>query len=248
MRENLLASLDHQFPAWKYLSEPMRYIRHTLDKLVNCASVLRLDLLVPRISSSRYPQAGRGGGDRRSGERNGEVSFRPLRLEKPPQGVGVGPSRHWPISPGRRASSPRASYAFSKGCLRLIKREEGYTLNEVLVSIALIAIGVLGFSLNTVSVIQGNQISANLTIATNLAQDKLEELNARTGFANVDNCSTTAGDQKITATGAAGGIFDRCWRIDDSPLGPGLKQIDVIVSWRDYLPRSVTLSTLVFTE
>ncbi len=129
--------------------------------------------------------------------------------------------------------------------LHLIKHEDGFTLNEVLVSIALIAIGVLGLSFNTIGVIQGNQISGNITTATNLAQDKLEELRAQTSFTNGDNCPSPA--DPITGTGAAGGIYNRCWRITDSSLGPGLKQIDVTVSWRDYVNRSVTLSTLVFT-
>lgn len=128
---------------------------------------------------------------------------------------------------------------------RTIKNQDGFTLNEVLVSIALIAIGVLGLSFNTIGVIQGNQISGNITTATNLAQDKLEELRAQTSFTNGDNCPSPA--DPITGTGAAGGIYNRCWRIADSPLGSGLKQIDVTVSWRDYRTRSVTLSTLVFT-
>jgi prepilin-type N-terminal cleavage/methylation domain-containing protein len=132
--------------------------------------------------------------------------------------------------------------------LHLIDNADGFTLNEVLVSIALIAISVLGLSLNTIGVIQGNHISGNITVATNLAQDKVEELKALTTLTNVDHCSSYSGDRGITATGAAGGIFNRCWRIGDSPLGPGLKQIDVTIAWRDYLPRSVTLSTLVFAE
>ena len=144
-----------------------------------------------------------------------------------------------------------------------LKRQEGFTLNEVLIAIVLIAIGVLGFSLNTIGVIQGNYISANYTTATNLAQDKMEELKAQTSFSDgVDNYDSEGSsnctglytgadpqpDLNITTTGTAGGIYDRCWRITDSALGSGLKQIDVTVSWRDYIDRTVILSTLVFTE
>lgn len=128
----------------------------------------------------------------------------------------------------------------------MIKNEDGFTLNEVLVSVALIAIGVLGFSLNTIGIIQGNQISGNITVAINLAQDKLEELRARNTFTNADNCSSSP--EHISGTGVTGGIYERCWRIADSPLGSGLKQIDVNVSWTDYGARSVRLSTLVFTR
>lgn len=130
--------------------------------------------------------------------------------------------------------------------LSLIQREDGFTLNEILVSIALIAIGVIGFSVNTIGVIQGNFISGNVTIATNLAQDKLEELKAPGSFTNIDNCSSPP--DHLTAAGASGGIYDRCWVIKDrADLGTSLKEIDITVSWRDYISRSVTLSTLVYT-
>ena len=131
----------------------------------------------------------------------------------------------------------------------LIKRTEGFTLIEIIVAIGLIAVGILSFSLNTIGVMQGNYISGNYTIATSLAQDKMEELLVQTSFTDVDNC-TNPPDQDITATGGTGGIYDRCWEIAaPSPsLGANLKQIDVTVSWRDYLNRTVTLSTLVFTE
>jgi Tfp pilus assembly protein PilV len=133
--------------------------------------------------------------------------------------------------------------------LSSLRRQEGFTFNEVLISIALIAIGILGFSLNTVSVIQGNHVSGNITTATNLAQDKMEELKAQMSFKDMDNCPD-AGDRSLTATGAPGGIYDRCWAIKDSsiPGAEGLKEVSVTVRWRDYLPREVSLSTLVFTR
>jgi len=130
--------------------------------------------------------------------------------------------------------------------LSLIERQDGFTLNEILISIALIAIGVIGFSVNTVGVIQGNSISGNVTVATNLAQDKLEELKTPGSFTNVNNCSSPP--DHLTAAGASGGIYNRCWVITDrTDLGTGLKEIDITVSWRDYISRSVTLSTLVYT-
>ena len=134
-----------------------------------------------------------------------------------------------------------------RSALRLIGRQEGFSYSEVLVSIAFITVAVLGFSLNTIGVIQGNRLSADVTIATNLAQDKMEQLKAQPSLGNIDRCPDS-GEQGIAPTGASGGIYNRCWAIKDSPLGSGLKEIGVDVHWRDPEPRTVTLTTLVFSE
>ena len=130
-----------------------------------------------------------------------------------------------------------------------IRWQKGFTLNEVLIAIALIVIGILGFSLNTAGVIQGNQVSGSVTTATNLAQQKLEELKAQTSFTNVTD--TPDSNNPITATGGGGGIgdrFTRTWTIKDSLLGSGLKEIAVTVRWTEYgISRNVVLATLVFT-
>ena len=126
-------------------------------------------------------------------------------------------------------------------------RQDGFSYTEVLVSVAVVCIGVLGFSLNTVSVVRGNLASASTTIAANLAQDKLEQLSALPVLNNVDRCPDS-GERSISASGAPGGIFKRCWTIIDSSVGSGLKEISVTVSWQDSSERAVTLSTLLFTE
>ena len=127
------------------------------------------------------------------------------------------------------------------------RHQKGFTFNEVLVAINVIAIAILGYSLSTVGVIRGNLTNDNTTAAINLAQDKMEQLKAQKNLVNDDRCPS-AGDRAITATGTLNGIFDRCWRIVDSPLGPHLKQIDVTVSWRDRENREIIVTTLVYSE
>jgi Tfp pilus assembly protein PilV len=129
----------------------------------------------------------------------------------------------------------------------MAENQTGFTLNEVLVAINVIVIAILGYSLSTLGVIHGNLRNDSTTVAVNLAQDKIEELKAQKTLVNDDRCPNS-GDHAITASGAPNGIFDRCWRIVDSPLGPNLKQIDVTVSWRDRENRQIVVSTLVYSE
>lgn len=140
-------------------------------------------------------------------------------------------------------------------CRSWFNRQEGFTLNEILISIALIAIGVIGFSVNTIGVIQGNYTSGNFTIATNLAQDKLEELKAVGSYTDVTNSPDA--NNPVTETGASGGRFTRTRTISTSSLndatvgaiGSKLKEVSVTVSWSEYgITRQVVVSTLVFQD
>ncbi len=124
-------------------------------------------------------------------------------------------------------------------------RQDGFTFNEVLAALGLAVATVMGYSLGSVQLIQRQTASGNSTIAIHLAQDKLEELQAQKNLADADLCPG-AGDHALSPKPGVAGIFERCWRIAPSPLGAGLKQADVTVSWRDAEPRQVTLSTLIY--
>jgi Tfp pilus assembly protein PilV len=125
------------------------------------------------------------------------------------------------------------------------RRQAGYTFNEVLVALNISVIAVLGYSVSSVNVIRGQTANDNFTVALHLAQDKIEQLKSQTDLTDDDRCPQS-GDRGISAVGSPGGLFDRCWKIAGSSLGADLKQVDVTVSWRDYQPREITLSTLVF--
>ena len=65
--------------------------------------------------------------------------------------------------------------------------DNGFTLVEVLVAILILTVGLLGMASLTVAIIQGNKFSSDLTTATTLAQDKMEEIRRirETGYSNV---------------------------------------------------------------
>ena len=64
------------------------------------------------------------------------------------------------------------------------KGEKGFTLIEVLVAIVILSVGLLGMASLTVAIIKGNQLSNDLTTATTLAQDKMEQ-NRNTSYSSV---------------------------------------------------------------
>jgi len=128
----------------------------------------------------------------------------------------------------------------------LLLRRDGSTFNEILVSMNLIVVAVLGYSLSSIGVFRQQTISDNSTIAIHLAQDKMEALQALNLLPDVDLCPS-GGDRRISAKSGVAGIFDRCWKVAQSPLDNRLKQIDVTVTWRDHQDHRVALSTLVFT-
>ncbi len=131
--------------------------------------------------------------------------------------------------------------------LRVAGGRRAFTFIEILFSMTLSAIVILSFTVHTVGVMKGNHSSSNFTAATNLAQDKIEQIKAQTTWDNVNYCPDSGGPA-LTATGMPGGNYRRCWVVKDSPFGDGLKQVDVTVSWRDSSSHAVTLSTLVFSR
>jgi len=55
-----------------------------------------------------------------------------------------------------------------------LRRREGFSLIEVLVALAILAVGLLGLAMFQITAIKGNAIASKWTVATELAQDRLE--------------------------------------------------------------------------
>jgi Tfp pilus assembly protein PilV len=127
--------------------------------------------------------------------------------------------------------------------MKSLQGNAGVTFSEVLVAINIAVIAILASSLSSIGMSQRQTSNSNSTVAFQLAQDKLEELQARLSLSETDLCPG-GGEHALSAKAGVIGIFDRCWRVAGSALGRNLKQIDVTVAWRDYESRAITLSTL----
>ncbi len=115
-----------------------------------------------------------------------------------------------------------------------IADSSGFTLIEVLIAIIVLVIGLLGVAGMATTVITGNTLGREITTATTLAQDKIEELKSA-DYANI----TTGSDTRES-------VYTRTWTVTaDSPVA-GMKTVNVAVafSWKG-TTHTVTLKTMV---
>jgi len=108
----------------------------------------------------------------------------------------------------------------------------GYSLLEILVALAIFSIAALALTSGVTTAVRANNLSEHFTQATILAQDKLEALRSHP--------FSLTGGSDVPQTG-----FSRVWSIAPATPQIGVTQVDLSVSWTDYLPHTVTLSTII---
>ncbi len=116
---------------------------------------------------------------------------------------------------------------------RKLVHQDGFTLIEVLASMVILAIGVLGLAPMIISAIQGNSFGNDMTRANTLAQDKMEELKT------MSYTLMSSGQDTV-------GSVERTWTVNrDDPI-PGVSRLTVITKWYDEggNSRQVRLMTL----
>lgn len=122
-----------------------------------------------------------------------------------------------------------------------IKRQDGFSLIEILVAISIFTFAVLGLAAGTVSVTRTNQNSHLNGSAINLAQAKLEDLRAMTttAFSGLSCTSSTPCSDSAVASNTT---FNRQWWITTNSPVPGVNRIDVNIAWTDYTSHSLTFT------
>lgn len=118
----------------------------------------------------------------------------------------------------------------------------GFTLLEVLITMLLLAVGILGVGGLAITTVQGNDRGNKLTRATILAQDRLEEVRT----AGYDGAAAFAGTEGYGAI-AGQPAFKRVVTVTDDTPGTWMKTVTVTVSW-EADAHSVALSTIVAKE
>ncbi|MBW1698735.1 MAG: prepilin-type N-terminal cleavage/methylation domain-containing protein [Deltaproteobacteria bacterium] len=119
---------------------------------------------------------------------------------------------------------------------------KGFTLIEALLAMIILSIALLGMVWLQASIMGYNQYAGQVTAATTLAQDRIEEIKNAT-YTSISGGTIT--ESNIDEGGNPGGIFDRQTVIDDTSLS-NMKTITVTVSWLwRNKPRSVSLNTII---
>ena len=128
---------------------------------------------------------------------------------------------------------------------RRCRTRGGFTVIEVLAALTIFAIVAAGLAANSVASIRSNRSSRNLSAASELAQDKMEQLRALDPAANP--ADLTAGGHSDPANplnefGASGGRYTRTWTVTRNSPAAGLSTVVITVSWEESGTRTVRLA------
>ncbi len=115
--------------------------------------------------------------------------------------------------------------------------QKGFSLLEMLIALVILSVGLLGAAEMQLTSISGNALSNNVSIATGLAQNKIEELKK---LPNSDG-TLSVGDHDEGLLPCTT-IFFRSYNVKD--LSVEVKQITVSVRWTDKAQHTITLSTM----
>jgi len=122
-----------------------------------------------------------------------------------------------------------------------LRREQGFTLIEVVVALTVLAIGIVGLSVVFPLAMRDVSKSGSVTKAVQLCQQKLEEFQ----MLAYDSADLDQGYIHDDDVNPIDGVYDRTWEVtDDQPI-TGCKLIEVTVSWQARRQESVSLSTVI---
>lgn len=126
-----------------------------------------------------------------------------------------------------------------------MQNDRGLSLLEVLICMLILAFGLLGLAPMFTMAIEGNVISRNTSIASDLIKDKIEYFEALDPLPSVPYTETETG---------LNGKYNRSTfinnHVSDSTVPDSMYRLDVIVAWTDHqsVNRSATYSTYLIPK
>ncbi len=129
----------------------------------------------------------------------------------------------------------------------LLKGEGGFTLIEVVMTMLLLSVGLMSLGPLLIGVIRGNRFAQDLTLATSLAEDRIEEIMHQATYVDITEANFPDEAQgQIHSGDPRYSKYERSAAIVDSIDAFGrsmLKGVTVIVAWIGLgdRPHNVTL-------
>jgi type IV pilus assembly protein PilV len=120
------------------------------------------------------------------------------------------------------------------------KNKKGFSLIEVLIGLVVLAFGLLSIAAMQIVSIKGGYFSNNITRATVLAQNRLEDLKLLAFNQNSTDPALSGGEHNDGAI--PNSVFTRNYTVQDT--APTLKTITVTVRWVDRGDHNISLSTM----
>ncbi len=141
---------------------------------------------------------------------------------------------------------------FKRSESRIGAADEGFSLIEVLMAVAIFSIGILAVGSMQITATKENTSAGKMTIASNIAQNQMEQLisldyddSANLNDANGDGEAGLTNNTSATADHTTtDGQYNIYWNVaEDEPIS-NTKTIEVIVSWQGG-QRQVSLTTVM---
>ena len=112
--------------------------------------------------------------------------------------------------------------------MKTLSNKKGFTLVEILVALTLLATALLGMAGLTAALVQGNNFSNKLTMASTLAQDQMENM-TQLGYANTPTTDTTSTENYNSIPNSP--FYKRVTTTDVDSPSAGMKTVTVTVFW-----------------
>jgi type IV pilus assembly protein PilV len=119
----------------------------------------------------------------------------------------------------------------------MIQKQTGFSLIEVLIGLILLAIGLLAIAVLQTTSIRGNFFSNNLTLATYVAQDRLEFIKNLP----LDSPALKSGNYNPASITISGVVFSQSYSVTDDNV---FKTIHYNVTWNDGADHNLNFSTI----